>query len=106
MTEVLDQAAAELLDRSRERDLYTARIGQAFRQGWEAGHVAGTDDGRQAEAAERDAEWNAIARPVARGGTAHAELERRRWTVRGEVRTRETYGEPHPGDYMGRDGSS
>jgi hypothetical protein len=97
---------ADLLALSDERDVYLRRIGQAFREGWEAGHMTGVDDGRQAEAAERDAEWNAIARPVARGGPAYAEIERKRWTVRGEVRTRETFGQPHPGDYPGRDGAA
>ena len=48
----------------------------------------------------------AIARPVARGGPAYAEIERKRWTVRGEQRTRETFGQPHPGDYLGRDGAA
>lgn len=59
--------------------------------------------GREDESADRDARWNEIARPVARGGPAHAELERRRWTVRGEQRTQETFGQPHPDDYMGQD---
>lgn len=101
MTEVIDQAVAELLDRSHERDLYTARIGRAYRQGWEAGHVTGVGEGREAEATERDRAWNRIARPVARGGQAHAELERIRWAVRGEARARETFGQPHSQDHPG-----
>lgn len=104
MTEVIDQAVAELLDRSNERDLYTTRIGRAYREGWAAGRAAGYAAGRQAEAAERDREWNRIARPIARSSTSAAELEAKRWTVRGERRTRETFGQPHPGDYPGQDG--
>jgi len=30
-----------------------------------------------------------------------AEAERGRWVVRGEVRTRATFGAPHPADYLG-----
>lgn len=103
MTEVLDRAAADVLDCSDERDVYINRITQARRAGWLAGHEAGYDAGREAEATERDAEWDQIARPVARGGPAHAELQRRRWTVRGEQRDRATFGLPHPGDFPGRE---
>lgn len=97
---------ADLLALSDERDVQLALRRRAYMEGWKAGHMAGIGDGRQAEAAERDRAWNAIARPIARGGAAHAELERRRWTVRGEQRTRETYGDPAPGDFMGRDGTA
>jgi hypothetical protein len=101
MTAIVD----ELLDRSRERDVQLELRHRAYAEGWEAGHVAGTEAGRQAEAAERDKAWNRIARPIARGGRSHAELERNRWTVRGETRTRETFGQPHPDDYLGQDGA-
>ena len=94
---------ADLLDLSHERDVQLELRHRAYREGWEAGHVAGVDDGRQAEAAERDADWKRIARPVAYGGPAYAEFERRRWTVRGEVRSREDFGLPHPDDYKGRE---
>ena len=97
---------ADLLALSDERDVQLELRRRAYRDGWEAGHMTGVGDGRQAEAAERDREWNAIARPVARGGPAYAEIERKRWTVRGEQRTRETFGQPHPGDYLGRDGAA
>jgi hypothetical protein len=32
-----------------------------------------------------------------------AEIEARRWTVRGEPRTRATFGQPHKDDYPGRE---
>jgi hypothetical protein len=67
------------------------------------GMCAAYADGREDEGAERDARWNWIARQAHAAGPAHADLERRRWTVRGEQRTRETHGQPHPGDYKGRD---
>jgi len=97
---------ADLLSLSNERDVQLELRHRAYMQGWEAGHMAGADDGRQAEATERDKAWNRIARPIARGGTAHAEIEQRRWTVRGEQRTRETYGQPHQGDYKGREAAT
>lgn len=106
MTGVLGQALGELLDRSGERDLYGARIDQAYREGWRAGQAEGYGMGRADEAAERDRAWKEIARPAARGGLSHAELERRRWAVRGEPRTRETFGQPHPDDYQGRKGTA
>lgn len=49
--------------------------------------------------------WPQLARRVAviegkpRDGALEAELAR--WTVRGEVRTRETFGRPHPDDFPG-----
>ena len=91
----------DLLDRSDERDLYMRRIGQAHAEGWRAGLAEGYGMGREDEGAERDRAWNAIARPASRAEPL-AELERRRWTVRGEPRTRETFSQPHPGDYQGR----
>jgi hypothetical protein len=62
----------------------------AYQRGYKAGYERGARDG--------EAEWPAVVAPLA--GLSHAELERRRWTVRGEQRTRETFGGPHPGDYL------
>ena len=86
---------------SDERDVQLGLRLAAYRDGWKAGHMTGTVDGRQAEAAERDAEWNVIARPAARGRPAHAELERKRWAVRSEPGTREDFGRAHPQDHPG-----
>ncbi len=97
---------ADLLALSAERDVQLGLRHRAYAEGWGAGRMAGYGAGRQDEGAERDQAWNQIARPIARGGPAHAEIERKRWTVRGEARTRETFGEPHPGDYMGQDGAA
>lgn len=91
-------AVAELLELSSERDAWMARLGDEYRLGYAIGHALGVDEGRRLEAAERDRAWNAAARPIARGGTTHAELERRRWGPRG----REHFGDPRPGDFTGR----
>jgi hypothetical protein len=61
--------------------------------------------GREAEGTERDQAWNRIAGQVSRSGK-FADVERRRWTVRGEQRTREDFGRPHPDDFKGRDGAT
>lgn len=106
MTEVIDQAVADVLDRSNERDMYVNRITEAHRTGWLAGHEDGYGDGRRDEAAERDRDWRRIAKPIARGGPSAAELEAKRWTVRGEQRTRDTFGQPHPGDFPGRESAA
>ena len=100
MTGIAGQMAAELLDRSDERDLYMRRIEQAWRDGWQRGDEDGYARGRQDEAADRGRAWNKIARAAVKGPT-HAELERRRWMVRGEPRTRADFADPHPGDYPG-----
>ena len=52
------------------------------------------------QAADELAEaWNRIARPISR---INPEFLRRRWSVRGELRTREQFGQPAPGDFKGR----
>lgn len=66
---------------------------------YKRGLVLGIVIGRGMEGAERDAAWNEIARPISR---IDPELLRRRWSVRGELRTREEFGKPHPGDFPGR----
>jgi hypothetical protein len=98
----LARAVAELLALSGERDRWAERLGEEFRAGFALGRALGVEEGRRAEARERDSAWNAIARPVARGGVTHAEIERVRWAVRGEPRTRAEYGLPHKDDYTGR----
>lgn len=99
----LATALAELLELSDERDRWQSRLGDEYRIGWKLGYAAAIDQGRRLEAAERDRAWNRAAQSIARGGRTHAELERRRWALRGDPRTRETFGQPHPDDYPGRE---
>jgi len=106
MTAVIGQDPGDLLGHSDERDLYMARIGQAYRDGWLAGQQHGYRGGRADESRERDQAWNRIARQAHAHGTPYAEVERRRWTLRGEPRTAETFADPHPGDYQGRGGAA
>jgi hypothetical protein len=94
----LHRAFADLLAVSDERDIWLLRLRAswqaAYALGWQHGHAAGR---REAEA-EQAASWREVAVPIARGG----EVQRRRWAVRAEARTRETFGQPAPGDYPGR----
>ena len=93
----------ELLALSDERDSWMRQLLAAGRESYRRGLADGIALGRRLEGAERDAAWNEIARPVAR---IDPERKRKRWAVRGEQRTRETFGQPHPGDYKGRERAS
>lgn len=87
----------ELIELSNERDLWLRLLLDSARDAYAAGYA----DGRAAERIEADRAWAERPAPVVRGGDALADLERRRWTVRGEPRTRAEYGDPHPDDYTG-----
>jgi hypothetical protein len=100
----LRQAEAELLATSDLLDAQLRLRLRAYGEGYEAGYETGYYDGREDQAAELAEAWNRIARPVSRGAPL-AEIERRRWSVRGETRTRHSYGQPAPGDYPGREAS-
>jgi hypothetical protein len=111
----MDARRAGWLALSAERDAQLALRHAYWREGYAlgyaagyaaGGYAAGYEAGRRDEAGERDRAWHAIAGPIARGGPAFAELERRRWTVYGEQRTRETFGLPHPADRRPRGGDA
>jgi len=76
--------------RSIFRDAHLADLEAAYRRGVEDAHREMTEA------------WHAIADPVAHGGPAHADLEARRWMLRGEPRTRATFGQPHRDDFPRR----
>ena len=67
------------------------------REAYERGLADGRRDGYEQAAAD----WK-VTLGADPGGVTHAELERRRWSVRGERRTRETFAEPHAADYTPR----
>jgi hypothetical protein len=81
--------AAVLLAVSDERDRWLLRVLRAEQRGFDRGREAGYLEGRQAEAAERDAAWAEIAAPAARGPVTGR---------RGEPRTRLTFSRAHPAD--------
>jgi hypothetical protein len=94
-----DEAADReaLLVTSGERDLWLRRLLAAELAAWRAGYAAGRADERRAG----DRAWSARAPLKVSDGPDLAELEALRWELRGEPRTRETFGLPHPDDYMG-----
>jgi hypothetical protein len=89
---------ADLLALSDERDTHLMLRDRAYREGyaegargqWSAGYAAAMTDMKRVQ-------LDLVATLDLAG-----DLARRRWVVRGEQRTRETYGQPHPDDYMGR----
>lgn len=95
-------AAQQLLELSDERDRWLARSLRMWRAGWQAGYAAGLREGREDAHRELADAWRAAADPVAHGGPDFAEFEQRRWTLRGEPRSRETFRQPHPADYLGQ----
>lgn len=88
-------ALARAIDPDAEIRYWLARCREAYQAGVEAGLAIRIDADEEA--------WRVAAGRVrvVRTSPTHAETEARRWTVRGEQRTRETYGRPHPDDYTG-----
>jgi hypothetical protein len=95
------QRSAPILARGGDRAALLA-LSREWAEGYRLGYEHGYRDGWQASERDLAASYHAMAGPVARGGPSHAELERRRWTVHGEQRARETFGLPHPADRPGR----
>lgn len=91
-------SAPDILDRSDERDLWQRRLLDAQRAAYRAGY----NDGRADEQRDADRRWVATPPLTVRDDLTRDELEARRWTLRGEQRTRETFGLPHPADFTGR----
>lgn len=103
-----DTTVAAVLELSDERDRWLNRIlaleqaaYERERAGYTSGLSDGQDIGRHRLRDELAEDWRVMAADVPHGPT-WAEVEERRWTVRGERRTRETFADPHPGDFPGR----
>ena len=92
-----------LLELSDERDSWIRQLIAAGQDGYVRGLADGVALGRRIEAAERDQAWNEIARPISRIDPAFMS---RRWAVRGEPRTRETFSRAAPGDFRGKKGTA
>lgn len=91
---------ASLIGESDDRARQLGRELAAWRDGYRLGFDAGAEVGRGAEAHERDQAHARLARHVLQGEPLD-DVEARRWTLRGEQRTRATFGQPHPADYQG-----
>jgi hypothetical protein len=68
---------------------------------WAAYAAQSYEAGRSDAAAEFAALWPAYPPLRPADGLELAELEARRWTVRGEIRTRSTFADPHIADHPG-----
>jgi hypothetical protein len=97
--EPLAEAISGLLEQSDLLDDQLRLRLAAYQRGYECGHEAGFAEGRQDMADELAEAWNRIARPISR---IDPEFMRRRWSVRGDLRDREEFGQPAPGDFKGR----
>jgi hypothetical protein len=84
---------AQLLDVADDTALRAAEHRETYAAGWAAGYAAGAESEAQAQ----HASWRKLSARLA--GPTFAELEYRRWELRGEPRTRATFAAPHAGDY-------
>ena len=92
----LSAAVAELIDLSDYLDAQLRLRLSAYCEGYAAGERAHADD---YDLGHRDGTMALkAAQHQAHGLT---ELDATRWALRGEARTRETFADPHPDDYMG-----
>ncbi len=104
----LADAVADLFGRIDERQRHLELRDSAWKEGWLAGHAIGYEAGRRDALAEESAQRREAAGLVreATAGPSHAVILRRRWALRGQARTRETFARPHKDDYPGRDGAA
>ena len=92
-----DAERERLLELSDERDAQLRLRLDAWRDGWRA------DETREGDRYEAGFADGAMAlKDVQHDIYQGIRQERERWAVRGEPRTREAFGRPHPGDYPGR----
>jgi len=93
--------ASTVIALSAEREWWTRRLLDAERAAYRRGYT----DGRADERHDADREWAGRPPVPVSTGPALAELEAQRWALRGEARTRATFGEPHRSDYPSRESS-
>ena len=89
--------APDVLAVSDERDTWQQRLLDAERAAYRSGYA----DGRADERVAADRAWAARRPFKAPDGPDLAEVEALRWELRGQQRTRQTFGQPHPDDYEG-----
>lgn len=96
------RAVAELLATMPDPRAELELRRQLAREAYERGRADGWREGYERGARLLEAEWPSVVAPVTADRPDYAGLERLRWMLRGEQRTRETFGRPHPGDFPGR----
>jgi hypothetical protein len=90
---------------SDERDRQLEYRLQAWREGWRAG-LADAECQYSAGYARCAADVKAVHHALYSELERQSDAERGRWIVRGELRTRRTFGDPHPDDYLGQGGAA
>lgn len=90
--------AADVLALSDERDRYLARITAAEAAGFQRGLELGREEGYLYALNEEAIERGIIGAPFRRDRVSFREIERRRWGRKGRAH----FGDPRPGDYVGR----
>jgi hypothetical protein len=98
----LAQAVAELVERSDLLDLSLKLRLRAWRDGYREGARGQYEAGYAAAIADVKGAQHALYNHLRRV----RELEDGRWIVRGQQRTRKTFGHPHPNDFTGQDGAA
>lgn len=86
----------DLLELSDERDMHLRRLLAGHREAYQRGYAEGYAAGWLDCVADIKRAQQQLVR-VFRDGAV-------RWVVRGQVRTRQTFADPHPADYLGRAG--
>jgi hypothetical protein len=94
----LRQAVTELLELSDLLDGQLRMRLAAFREGYELGLEVGYCGGHVDGVAHRKHAQQDVFEQL--------QVYVRRWELRGEPRTRERFGDPHPDDYEGREGAA
>jgi hypothetical protein len=101
------QLAAAAAERDRLAALIAAHLAadplERLTAQWAARATESYQAGRTDAAADERARWTDYPPLRPAGGPDAAELEARRWAVRGELRTRGTFAYPHPDDHPGTD---
>jgi hypothetical protein len=92
------EVAALLAESDRRDRELAARLAM-----WREGYAAGSDGRFGQGYAACAADVKAVHHSFYDGAVVRADVDRRRWTVRRERRTRATFGDPHPGDFPGRE---
>lgn len=83
---------------SDERDHWLERLTREHRAGYDMGLETGRRQGYERAMREMELAWRPVSERYSRPGDSYAQVEKRRWKLWGQERTRDTFGQPHPDD--------
>lgn len=98
MSAMTPQEQRQLLELSDERDQQDRLREKVEREAFQAGRRRGHDEGRREYEAQETEAWRRILQPFSQDRPTFQEVEERRWGPGG----REHFGDPRPGDFVGR----